>query len=63
MFGRFETALSYDQIAIYQPDVKPFHSMEDAIRRLLPYHIFQYPDEDLESNEKMSDLDGNRCSL
>ncbi|CAG8622148.1 4975_t:CDS:2, partial [Paraglomus occultum] len=60
---RFETALSYDQRAIYQPDMKPFYSMEDAIRRLLPYHIFQYPDEDLESNEKMSDLDANKLAF
>ncbi|KAG0345354.1 hypothetical protein BG004_003769 [Podila humilis] len=41
------------QQAVRHPDWKtPFQSLEDAIERLIPYHIYQYPDEDLEAHAK-----------
>lgn len=37
-----------DQIAALQPDTEtPFSDAADAVRRLLPYHIFKHPEEDL----------------
>jgi hypothetical protein len=46
-------------MAVLQPDYKtPFRSLKDAVARLLPYHIFEYPDEDMKGNNQTSDLDG-----
>ena len=44
----FAAALANDQRLALQPDARsPFTSAEDVIRRLLPYHVFQIPEEDL----------------
>ena len=46
-------------MAVLQPDYKtPFRSFQDAVARLLPYHVFEYPDEDMKGNDQTSDLDG-----
>ncbi|KAL1748807.1 hypothetical protein HDZ31DRAFT_29018 [Schizophyllum fasciatum] len=47
--ARFAARLAADQQATLKPDVdSPFVDAEDAVRRLLPYHIYQQPREDLE---------------
>lgn len=58
-YHRFEAATKADQMAVLQPDYKtPFRSLKDAVARLLPYHIFEYPEEDMKGNNQTSDLDG-----
>ncbi|ORE03629.1 hypothetical protein BCV72DRAFT_212887 [Rhizopus microsporus var. microsporus] len=48
---RFLDTLSKDHVAVTNPDYKtPFKSLEDAINRLLPYHIYHYPKTDLDAN-------------
>lgn len=37
----------------------PFSSVEDVINRLLPYHIYQYPEGDLETNISTEEKLGN----
>ncbi|KDN37030.1 hypothetical protein K437DRAFT_265162 [Tilletiaria anomala UBC 951] len=47
--NNFAAALEADQRAALQPTVDtPFTSTEDIIRRLLPFHVFQIPSEDLD---------------
>ncbi|KAG0259653.1 hypothetical protein BG011_002504 [Mortierella polycephala] len=42
--------------AVTLPDWRtPFSSLQDAIERLLPFHVFQYPAQDLESHAKAFD--------
>lgn len=42
------TKLSTDHAAVLHPDIdSPFTSAADAVERLLPYHIYQHPLEDL----------------
>ncbi|CEG72998.1 hypothetical protein RMATCC62417_08465 [Rhizopus microsporus] len=49
---RFLDTLSKDHVAVTNPDYKtPFKSLEDAINRLLPYHIYHYPKADLDANK------------
>jgi len=46
---RFSARLALDQAAVLQPDVDaPFTDQVDVVRRLLPYHIYHQPQEDLE---------------
>lgn len=53
-------ALVSDRRAVVAPDYeKPFSSVEDAINRLLPYHIYQYPKGDLDSNQIPLERQGN----
>lgn len=48
MSCRIAERIAADQTAALQPDAEtPFVDAEDAVRRLLPYHIFQHPKEDL----------------
>jgi hypothetical protein len=45
---RLLEAVANDHKKVLQPDVStPFTSIRDVIDRLLPYHIYHYPDEDL----------------
>lgn len=45
---RFAARLAADQAAVLHPDVDtPFSDSQDVINRLLPYHVFQQPQEDL----------------
>lgn len=45
-------ALLVDRQSVTTPNYdKPFVSVEDAIERLVAYHIYQYPKEDLNSNQ------------
>ncbi|KAJ2601278.1 hypothetical protein GGF39_001346 [Coemansia sp. RSA 1721] len=47
---RFREALSMDHQMVGNPDWRtPFTGTKDAIQRLLPYHVFQYPDSAIES--------------
>lgn len=53
----FAACLAADHAAVLQPDVDtPFTDVADVVNRLLPYHVFQQPDEDLNSllNRKRS---------
>ncbi|KAL1929284.1 hypothetical protein VTP01DRAFT_2343 [Rhizomucor pusillus] len=48
---RFTEAIKRDRDAATAPDyVTPFKSKKDVIERLLPFHIYQYPEADLEFN-------------
>lgn len=41
--------LAADHLSVLFPDVEtPFTDSEDAIRRLLPYHVLQQPAKDLQ---------------
>ena len=52
---RLTTHLREDQQAALRPNMKdPFNSLDDAVDRLLPYHIFQYPDAEFS--------DGSACA-
>lgn len=45
---RVAQRIAEDQMAVLQPDVEtPFADAADVVRRLLPYHVFQHPAEDL----------------
>ncbi len=45
---RITTNLVADHIAALHPDVEtPFKDTVDVVKRLLPYHVFQQPKEDL----------------
>lgn len=45
---RFATRLAADHKAVLHPDVEtPFVDAQDVVDRLLPYHIFLHPKEDL----------------
>ncbi|KAI9487232.1 MAG: hypothetical protein EXX96DRAFT_552314 [Benjaminiella poitrasii] len=45
-------SLISDQKHVTAPDYQtPFTSLEDAMNRLLPYHIYQYPKGDLDANK------------
>ena len=47
---RITTRLVNDQSMALRPDVdSPFVDQLDVIRRLLPYHLFQHPKEDLDA--------------
>ena len=49
-FHRVASRLAEDHSLILQPDVDdPFTDIQDLIRRLLPYHVFQIPKEDLDA--------------
>lgn len=46
--ARIAQRIAADQTAALQPDTEsPFVDAADAVRRLLPYHVFQHPAEDL----------------
>jgi len=47
---RITSRLVHDQSMVLHPDVdSPFVDQLDVIRRLLPYHLFQHPKEDLDA--------------
>ncbi|CAG8480836.1 3503_t:CDS:2 [Ambispora leptoticha] len=51
----FAQRLAEDHRAVLYPDYKtPFSSFGDVLNRLLPYHIYQYADEELDSNKNTS---------
>lgn len=46
---RFASRLASDHSAVLSPNVDaPFSDVDDVVTRLLPYHVFQQPKEDLE---------------
>lgn len=48
IFTRVATCLASDHLAVSFPDVDtPFADAADVVRRLLPYHVFQHPADDL----------------
>ena len=52
--------LHADQASVLKPDLGPFRNMDDAIDRLLPYHIYQYPEQDTLIDEDTFEED---CTL
>lgn len=38
---RFLQQLRKDQVGVQAPDRRQFSSIDDALQRLLPYHVFQ----------------------
>lgn len=47
---RFASRLAEDQCAALAPDTEtPFADQVDVVTRLLPYHVFQQPREDLDA--------------
>jgi len=49
-----------------RPDFRtPFSSLQDAIERLLPFHVFQYPAQDIDSQAKAfaNRSEGRKCHL
>ena len=45
----FAACLAADHAAVLQPDMDaPFTDVADVVNRLLPYHVFQQPNEDLD---------------
>ena len=47
---RFRGRLERDHQLVTNPDVDtPFADQEDVVNRLLPYHVFQHPQEDLDT--------------
>lgn len=47
--------IAADQKAVMHPDVEsPFADAADAVRRLLPYHVFHHPNEELEYATRMA---------
>lgn len=45
---RIAASLAADHASVLTPDTEtPFHDATDVVKRLLPYHVFQYPQEDL----------------
>jgi hypothetical protein len=47
--SRFASRLASDHSAVLSPNVDaPFSDVHDVVARLLPYHVFQQPKEDLE---------------
>jgi len=50
---RIASCLASDHIAAILPDVDtPFRNVEDVIGRLLPYHVFQHPQEDIRKGKR-----------
>jgi len=48
-YDRVASLLAADHLSVMFPDVDtPFSDTEDAIRRLLPYHVLQQPAKDLQ---------------
>jgi len=67
-FVRFKARLTQDREAVLHPDVdSPFVDELDVINRLLPYHIFQQPKDDLKRSiselgkgKEKADCDGTK---
>ncbi|KAG0239461.1 hypothetical protein BGW41_007643 [Actinomortierella wolfii] len=56
--------LRRDQQAIEKLDYKrPFSSLEDAVERLLPFHMFQFPWQELEAEEKAFNSPAQQAKL
>jgi hypothetical protein len=52
IISRCIDSLLADHRAVTSPDYHtPFTSIKDAMDRLLPYHIYQYPKGDLDANK------------
>lgn len=48
LFRRIHTRLTEDHLATLRPDIEtPFQDQLDVVKRLLPYHVYQHPMEDL----------------
>ncbi|CAO3595841.1 unnamed protein product [Absidia cylindrospora] len=61
---RYMDALAKDHEKVSRPDyLTPFRLMEDAMDRLLPYHIYQYPASDLDANKVPVERQGKQNTL
>jgi hypothetical protein len=48
LLPRFATCIAADHVSALYPDIDtPFSDATDVVNRLLPYHVFQQPKEDL----------------
>ncbi|CAO3624754.1 unnamed protein product [Mucor fragilis] len=57
-------SLLADHRSVTFPDYeKPFTSVQDAMKRLMPYHIYQYPKGDLDANKIPLERQGKECGL
>lgn len=57
-------SLLADHRSVTFPDYeKPFTSIRDAMKRLMPYHIYQYPKGDLDANKIPLERQGKGRSL
>ena len=68
IFYRVASHLTTDHISALFPDVdSPFRDIEDVVDRLLPYHVFQHPREDLlnvcKGKQKATETDILRSEL
>lgn len=53
--------MASDHVAVLNPDVDtPFLDTTDVLNRLLPYHVFQQPKEDLEAVVRAGKAKGKR---
>jgi hypothetical protein len=61
---RFTEALVKDHKSVSAPNYDtPFGSLKDAVERLLPYHIYQYPRGDLDANKIPLDRQGKNINI
>jgi hypothetical protein len=62
--SRCVESLLADHRSVTFPDYeKPFTSVQDAMKRLMPYHIYQYPKGDLDANKIPLERQGKECGL
>ena len=61
IYNRVAVSLASDQNSALNPDIDtPFRNSTDVIQRLLPYHVFQHPAEDLATLCRGSNAKGKR---
>ena len=65
---RVASRLTTDHISVLFPDVdSPFRDLEDVVDRLLPYHVYQHPRDDLlkvgKGKQKATETDILRSEL
>lgn len=52
-YYRFALSLAFDQLSALYPNTDaPFEDAVDVVNRLLPYHIFRHPQENLDTAAK-----------
>lgn len=62
--SRCVESLLADHRSVTFPDYeKPFTSVQDAMKRLMPYHIYQYPKGDLDANKIPLERQGKECDV
>jgi len=54
---RLTNALEKDQQSVLKVDISPFKSKLDIVKRLLPFHLYQYIDDDYDFKKDFEELD------